>query len=261
MSAKVEVERREAVGIIRLNSPETANAMDPDLGRGLAAALEELAGDPNVRALVLTATGRAFSAGANVRAIKAELDPAAGMTPDRVLARFVEIFAASGLLMAEMGKPVVAAVNGPAAGGGLALALAADVVVASTNAVFDPVYVRLGLVPVGGLSVLLPALLGPKKAAEFLFLARPVDAEEAVRLGLINRVAPPERFLDEALEMAARMAAQPPLALARTKELLRRARPEDLAEAFKRERQALEECGQSPEHRAMLDALIASLNR
>ena len=259
MPDKVLYEKHGAVALLQLNTPETGNAMDLDLGRDLTRALEAAAADDEVRTLVLAGRGKHFSAGANVKAIKAMIEADPNLTSGRVLRMFVQAFSESGRLMLEMDKPIIAAVSGAAAGGGLALALACDMVLAAENATFDPAYVRLGLVPMGGLSSLLPAMIGPKRAAEFLFWARPVKAPEALGLGIINQVHPPDQVLEKAMNLAAELASRPGLGLLRTKRLLGRNARLHLAEQMAEENECLAECGETPEHQAMMEALLKSL--
>jgi enoyl-CoA hydratase/carnithine racemase len=256
---KVILEKDGRVAVITLNSPVTSNAMDLELGASLTEALEAASGDVDIKAVVMTGRGRAFSAGANVKAMRAELDGDPSLTPGRVLERFVRAFAKAAGLVFTMEKPVVAAVNGAAAGGGLALAMAGDMAVADPRAKFDPAFVRLGLVPVGGLSMILPAVMGRKKAAEFLYLARAVNAEEALALGLINRIAEEGKSVDEALELAHAIADKPGLGIARTKRLLLKTSGVDVVELMDTESRLLGECGDHPEHRKMMEALLSRL--
>ena len=256
---EIILKKTDRVALITLNSPDTANAMDLKIGQALYQALEDLHQDRSIKAAVLTGAGRHFSAGANIRAIIDEVEHK-GRTPGQVLEDFVDSFARAGRLMRDMDLPIVAAINGAAAGGGLALALACDLIVAGPKATFDPAYVRLGLVPVGGLSVLLGQLLGPKKAAEFLFLAQAVPADQALDMGLINRVVPAEEVVTEAMAMAKTMAAQPGLGLARTKKLLNQAYTVDFENQLQKEKEYLRECGDHPEHRDIFSALLKSLS-
>ena len=257
--AEIILEKIDRVALVTLNSPDTANAMDLNIGQALYQALEELNRDRSLKAAVLTGAGRTFSAGANIRAILAGVEQD-GRTPGQVLEMFVDAFTRAGRLMREMDLPFVAAVNGAASGGGLALALACDVIVAAPQATFDPAYVRLGLVPVGGLSAVLGHLLGPKKAAEFLFMARAVPADQALSMGLINRVVPSDKVVAEALDMARTMAAQPGLGLARTKRLLNQAYAVDFESQLQKEKEYLRECGDHPEHRDIFSALLKTLS-
>ncbi len=258
MTDRVTLEKKGPVGLVTLNSPDTSNAMDPEIGRALVSVLEELSREKALRAAVLTGRGRSFSAGANIKAIIAEMETKA-RPPAEILESYVDIFNRAGSMMSELDIPVVGAINGAASGGGLALAMACDLVLASSEAVFDPAYVRLGLVPVGGLSMLLPRWLGMKRAAEFLYLARPISAVEARDLGLVNRVLPLDQVLPEALSLAEELSGRPGLGLARTKRLLNRAGTENLAGQIAKEKEYLHECADTPEHRALMKALAEKL--
>jgi enoyl-CoA hydratase/carnithine racemase len=220
MSEIVEYEVAEQVVTITLNRPEALNAVTMDMEDLLAERLRRADDDPNVGAVVVTGAGRGFCAGDDVKvqwadprmiaAVEAQATPAVAMTP---------LFE----LMLHMTTPSVAAVNGPAVGLGMDLALMCDVRLAAPTARFSQGYVRMGLLPdVPGLW-LLPRLVGHSVAAQLLLTGDVVDAEEAASLGLVSRVVAPDRLLPEAHALAARIAANPPLAVAATKEGLRRA--------------------------------------
>lgn len=252
---KVLFENVDGVGVIRLNAPETANAMDLEIGEALLAALTTAESDPAIKVVVLTGNGRTFSAGANFKAIKRELAKNSGQTADMIFYRFVGAFHKAVAMMIGMQKPTMAAVNGTAAGGGLALALACDLVVASDQARFDPVYVRLGLVPMGGLTGLLPMLLGPKHAMEFLLMAKPVSAMRAEKMGLVNVVVAHEDLLDRTLYSARKIMNHPGNGVGQTKRLLWGS-PQDLEKRLTEEAEALRQCSQAPETKAIWDALL-----
>ncbi|MET9961873.1 enoyl-CoA hydratase-related protein [Streptomyces sp. NPDC006326] len=204
------------VSWITLNRPEAMNAVTWDQRERIIALLGEASADPAVRAVVLTATGKGFCAGADLRG-----GPAAG---DRVagdVARMIRL-GAQRLITAVLDceKPVVAAVNGTAAGIGAHLALACDLVIAAASARFIEVFVRRGLVPDGGGAYLLPRLVGPQKAKELMFFGDAVPAAEAERLGLVNRVVADAELEATAREWAERLAQGPTRALALTKQLV-----------------------------------------
>ncbi|MFH1134791.1 MAG: enoyl-CoA hydratase/isomerase family protein [Pseudomonadota bacterium] len=257
---RVILEKRGKVALIVLNSPETSNALDTRTGAELEQALSDAARDPDIKAAVLTGQGPNFSSGANVKAIMAELQKHPDKTSGDILGNLVRPFTGAASLLTDMEKPVIGAVKGTAAGGGLALALACDLIVAAASARFDPVYLRLGLVPVGGLTYLAPRLMGLKKAAEFFFLARALSAAEACEFGLVNRVVAEEEVLPTALGLAEAMAAQPGLGLSRTKRLLNGSCRRELLEAMENENQALRECAEHPEHRGLFEKLFQKLS-
>lgn len=202
-------EETDGVGRLTLQRPEVRNALDP-----LAyAELEEVVRGCRARCLVITGAGSAFCSGDDVRAF---------MTGSRPRRKELALTPAAGALLAT-GVPVIAAVNGPAVGWGMELALMADLRVAARSARFAELFVLRGLcADVAGLGRL-AQLVGREKAAELLFTGDAVDADEALRIGLVSRVVPDEHLLAEAHDLAARIAARPPLAVATLKEGLRRA--------------------------------------
>ncbi|MFC9821846.1 enoyl-CoA hydratase/isomerase family protein [Streptomyces erythrochromogenes] len=225
------------VSWITLNRPEAMNAVTWAQRERVIALLAEASADPAVRAVVLTATGKGFCAGADLRGA-----PATG--GDRVagdVARMIRL-GAQRLITAVLDceKPVIAAVNGTAAGIGSHLALACDLVIAAEGARFIEVFVRRGLVPDGGGAYLLPRLVGPQKAKELMFFGDAVPAAEAERLGLVNRVVPAEELQAAAREWAERLAQGPTRALAMTKQLVNASLDGDRAAALAAEATAQE---------------------
>ncbi|WP_433347102.1 enoyl-CoA hydratase/isomerase family protein [Microtetraspora malaysiensis] len=194
---------------ITLNRPQVLNALDAATLHALADAWQEAA-DPEVRAVVVTGAGRGFCAGADLRA---PADPSLPGGLRRAYHPHV-------LAMAALDKPVIAAVNGPAAGAGLSLAAAADVRIAADTARFVPAFAAIGLVPDAGGGYFLPRLLGYARTYEWLATGRPLDAEEALRWGLVSQVVPRDDLLATVLDLAHRMAAVPGAALGLTKRLL-----------------------------------------
>lgn len=236
--APVLVEIAERIGTVTLNRPDRLNALDGGLAVALADALERLAEDADVRGIVITGAGRAFCAGADLQYLsdlieRGDVAEAAVLVQsgDRVLHA---IRAAP--------KPVIGAVNGPAAGGGANLALACDLRIASERASIGQTFNRVGLAPDWGGTYLLPRLVGPARAAELIFTGRMVDAAEAERLGLFNRVVPEERFDAEVRALARTLAAKPPRAIARAKAALVRSLHADLDEMLELELRAQKEC-------------------
>lgn len=204
------------VRTIMLDRPERLNAVNSTLADELPAALSEAALDDNVRVVVITGAGRGFCAGLDLR------EPALLDQSTRVgrlddlgwVGRWM-------MAMASCEKPVIAAVNGPAAGAGFGLALAADLRLVSAAATLTAGYVRVGLSPDAGVTYHLPRIVGLGPATDILLTGRDVSAEEALRLGLATSVYPAESFTAEVSAYAARLAEGPPIALALTKRLLR----------------------------------------
>ncbi|MGW7460580.1 enoyl-CoA hydratase/isomerase family protein [Streptomyces sp. NPDC054797] len=205
------------VSWITLNRPEAMNAVTPDQRERVIALLADASADPTVRAVVITATGKGFCAGADLRGAPA--GPGDRVAGD--VARMIRL-GAQRLITAVLDceKPVLAAVNGTAAGIGAHLALACDLVIAAEPARFIEVFVRRGLVPDGGGAYLLPRLVGPQKAKELMFFGDAVPAAEAERLGLVNKVVPAEELEATARAWAERLAQGPTRAIALAKQLV-----------------------------------------
>ncbi|MGW1225394.1 enoyl-CoA hydratase/isomerase family protein [Streptomyces sp. NPDC001515] len=244
------------VSWITLNRPEAMNAVTWDQRERIIALLAEASADPAVRAVVLTGTGRGFCAGADLRATPAAGTPATGASAtgtsaaggsapgDRVpgdVARTIRM-GAQRLIAAvqDCEKPVIAAVNGTAAGIGAHLALACDLVLAAASARFIEVFVRRGLVPDGGGAYLLPRLIGPQRAKELMFFGDALPAADAERLGLVNRTVPDEDLHATAHAWAQRLAEGPTRSIALTKQLVNASLDTDRATAFAAEAMAQE---------------------
>ncbi|XUL90199.1 enoyl-CoA hydratase/isomerase family protein [Streptomyces galilaeus] len=227
----------DRVAYLTLNRPEAMNAITPDQRDCLIGLLTEASADPSLRAVVLTGTGRGFCAGADLRG-------GATATGERVagdVARTIRL-GAQRLIAAVLDceKPVIAAVNGTAAGLGAHLALACDLVLAAESARFIEVFVRRGLVPDGGGAYLLPRLIGPQRAKELMFFGDALTATDAERLGLVNRVVPDGELEKTAREWAQRLATGPTRALALTKQLVNASLDSDRTTAFAAEAAAQE---------------------
>ena len=205
------------VAVVTLARPERLNALTEETFADLVALAADAADDTELRCIVLTGAGRAFCAGGDYATLQALAADSAGQILER-LDRAARAIAA----VQQIRVPVIAAVNGPAAGGGLALALAADLRLASPEAVFVAPFVELGISGCDvGLSWMLPRTIGLGRASELMLTGRRVDAAEAERIGLVNRVVPSDTLIDEALELAGQIARGSRLAMALTKEGLR----------------------------------------
>ncbi|QMV03501.1 enoyl-CoA hydratase/isomerase family protein [Devosia sp. D6-9] len=225
MSRAVLTERRDATLLVTLNRPDSLNAFDESLHHDLADALHE-AGDSAVRAVVITGAGKAFCAGADLRATRTA-------SPGNSTLRHT--FNPNMLALSALDKPVITAINGAAAGAGLALALAGDIRLASSTAKFVPAFVDIGLVPDNGGSFYAVRLLGYARAFEWLATGRRLGAEEALRMGLVSEVTEPLELLSRALAIAAELAEKPGLAVGLTKRLLNQAYRGQLAEQLEAE--------------------------
>jgi enoyl-CoA hydratase len=207
--ANLRLERAGAVATVTLDRPKALNALDVATLRELLGATDALAQDGDVRALVITGEGKAFSAGADIGAM-ADMAPGDGYGYARlgheVMAR-----------IEALDMPVVAAVNGAALGGGLELALACDLIIASDRARLGQPEINLGLVPGFGGTQRLARRIGQARARELIYLGRAINAEEALRIGLVCRVVAGERLAAEAAQLAADLASKAPLALRQAK--------------------------------------------
>jgi enoyl-CoA hydratase len=206
--------------LLTLDRPERLNALSADLLRELHAVLDALAADLSIRVLVLTGAGRGFCAGLDLTAFDMGGPDRATRSPQQGLALQKHIAALVPKLRA-LPQVVISAVNGPAAGGGLALALASDVRIAGVSARFNVAFVRLGLSGCDiGVSWLLPRLVGASRAFELLLTGRIIDAPEADAIGLVTRVVPDETLLDSAMETARAVLANSPMGVRLTKEVM-----------------------------------------
>jgi len=229
MESVLLVEREGPVATLIMNRPKTKNALDPELLLALAAALQDAAADPAVRAVVLTGAGDAFCSGADLKGALSDLDAGADLGPR--IAQFHALIR----VIVNAQKPFVAAVRGPAVGFGADLALACDLRVLSPDAYLQEKFVAIGLMPDGGGSFWLPRLVGVGRALEYLMLGTRIDATLALSLGLANRVAEDERAAARAL--AATLASGPPLALAAIKNAVRESAMGGIEAALEREKQ------------------------
>jgi len=220
------VERRGHIVIITFNRPERLNSFSWAFVRELHEAFVELEPDDEVRAVVLTGAGRAFSAGADL------LSPSPMTVPTEKEPRYLNYLPH---LITTCFKPTIAAVNGPAVGGGLSLALACDIRIASEYATFSAVWAKRGTTPAFAVTYLLPRSTWLAKALELMYTGDPIDAREALRLGLVHKVVPHERLMEEALSLAERIAKGPPLAMGYTKRLAYRALGLGMAEQAEEE--------------------------
>ena len=216
----------EGVVLLTLDRPERGNGVVPEMAEDLVEAFSRMEADTAVRAVVLTGAGRQFSAGADLKAMRAHLDHELPRTGEPYNAR--AIFPVIEQMVASR-LPLVAAVNGGATAGGLDLALACDIRLASTAAKFGHTYINLGLPPGNGGTWFLPRLVGSGVAAELVLTGDVVDADRAAALGLVNRVVEPDRLIPEATALAGRIAAKSWRAVQATKQSLRAGRRGDLA--------------------------------
>lgn len=231
------VEHDEGLVILRLNRPERLNALSAGMLRRFEAEIPRLVADPQVRAILITGTGRAFCAGGDVGAMGGPADPAATRAGMAATHRWLKA-----LRQAE--KPVICAVGGVAAGGGFGLALIGDLVVAAEDASFKAAFTSLGAAADYGLAFTLPRIVGPQRAAEILFSDRRLAAREALELGLVSRLFPAETFAADARAFGLQMARTPRGAQL-TKRLLRLEEADAFARFLEAEAEAQAEAFQS----------------
>jgi 2-(1,2-epoxy-1,2-dihydrophenyl)acetyl-CoA isomerase len=237
----LRVEVDSPVATITLDRPEALNALTIPMKVALLGALPRLAADRSVRAVILTGAGRAFCAGQDL----AERDePDAAPLDVELRERYNPIVRA----LRSMDQPVIAAVNGVAAGAGASLAFACDLRIAAEEARFVLAFGRIGLVPDSGATWFLPRLIGAARAAEIALVGDPIDAAEAVRIGLVSRVVPGVSLAAEARALADRLAEGAPLAASLTKGALRRSWSIDLDQALEDEAMLQGIAGASADH-------------
>ena len=242
-------ETHDGVRVLTLNRPDVLNAVNAQMGRELLQALRDAERAAEVRCVLLAASGRGFCAGADLR----EQVPGRTSLGDLLRERYNAIV----LRMRTMEKPVIAAINGVAAGAGCNLALAADLRVASERATFIEVFSRVGLIPDSGGTWLLPRLVGMGRALEMMFFADPMDALTAERLGLVNRVVPHDDLMAQTKEWAARLAAGPTRAYGLIKRGVNRALALDFQGALEYEAHLQEVAGRTEDHREGVAAFLA----
>ncbi len=214
----LQIELDGGICWLTLDRPEQMNALTPEMGDGLVSALEQAGRDDEVRVVVITGAGRAFCAGGDLKTMNVRAER------ERTATGRLEALNAAGrripVLLRQVQKPVIAAVNGAAMGWGCDLAVACDMRIAAEGARFGELFVKRGLIPDGGATYNLPRLIGMDRAAELIFTGRIVDAAEALRIGLVTRVVPAAELHEEARRLAAEIAANAPLAVQTAKRLL-----------------------------------------
>ncbi|MBI2777337.1 MAG: enoyl-CoA hydratase/isomerase family protein [Chloroflexi bacterium] len=241
MEPDVRLDVEGWVATVALNRPAALNALTIPMKERLLEVLRHLAGDRGVRAVVLTGAGRAFCAGQDLRE---RLEPGAPPLGQELRLRYNPIVEA----LRALPQPVLAAVNGVAAGAGASLAFACDLRIASETASFVLAFGRIGLVPDSGATWTLPRLVGAARAAEIALLNDPVSAAEALRIGLVSRVVAPDALAVEAAAIAARLAEGAPAAMTMSKRLLGAAFDRDLETALEAEAEAQQAAGSSRDH-------------
>jgi 2-(1,2-epoxy-1,2-dihydrophenyl)acetyl-CoA isomerase len=252
----IDFEKKGTTGILSLNRPDKLNALSAEMKIELQECLTQAARDDGVRALILTGKGRAFSAGGDLHAFKHAYEAYRqngaedGFTDPALPRAFI-----------DFPKPMIAAVNGPAVGFGLTVTLTCDIRIASERARFVCAFVRIGVTPEFGSSYFLPRLIGYGRAAELAMTARPIDADEALRIGLVNRVVAEEALMGDALDTAERIAKFPPASVRAVKTLMRHGMQSTLEQVIDYEELAFRHLMQKKEHYEAVCATIDEIGR
>ena len=255
MASLVELTIEQSVAVVTLNRPEKRNAMSDDMRSEFIECLTRLSADRQVRAVVLTGRGDGFCAGGDVAGMKARLQAPAGEVAFNGWSRQQRVHHAQSLLM-NMPKPTIAAVNGAASGLGADTALACDFVVASPQASFTWSYIHRGLIPDGGGLYFLPRRVGIARAKELIFSGRQVRAEEAIALGIADRLAGEQTLLQEACHWARQLSEGSATALALGKTLINQSMEMSAAQVFAQGSQAQAICYTSQEHQQAVLAFL-----
>ena len=214
------VEKSNGIAKIILNRPRVLNAMNEELLAELVVALDDIEKDDGVHVVILTGSGDVFSAGRDLKCVMEGSERPGG---DRYKA------------LEDLSKPVIAAVNGPCFTGSFELVMCADIIIASENAVFGDTHARFGIIPGGGQTQRLPRQIGPKKAKELLFTCERISAREAERIGIVNKVVPPEKLDEAAQEMAEKILQNIPETIRTLKSLINKGLKTDLQTGLKME--------------------------
>lgn len=248
------VDKNDWIGTITMNRPDRRNAMTTTMLLELAQAFRQMGADPEVRAVILTGAGEAFSVGADVQEFSNGLQGGGERRADRT--------SLSGpipgvpLAMMEVAKPIIACINGVAAGGGMTITLHCDIRLASEKARFGAVFARMGVIPEFGSTYTLPRIVGIAKACELVFTARVIGAAEAGEIGLVHHVMPAETLHERTWEMATAMAELPPFAMALAKRGLYQGLGSDIRTQMQFELTGLGMCFRSADHAEAVKAFL-----
>ena len=247
-------EEKDGVAWIRMNRPDEFNALNLPMAQELCKVATYCATEKQIRSVVLTGTGRAFCAGGDVKdMLKHSRETGRADFFLRDLALHFHSFVAE---VARMPKPVIAAVNGTVAGGGLSMSLACDLSIAVKEARFVMAYTNIGLVPDGSSTYFLTRIVGFKKAMEMVYLNEPIDTDEALRLGIVNRVFPAEDFEEGVASVARKLAQGPTETYGRAKAIIRLGLSESLESQMENERQGIALCGLGGEFQEGITAFV-----
>jgi 2-(1,2-epoxy-1,2-dihydrophenyl)acetyl-CoA isomerase len=249
----IQFETRDSVAVITLNRPDKLNALTVEMGREVMHAINATV-DAGARSMIITGAGRAFCAGGDLREMQrlAQAEGRGEAFFDEPLQLLNECI----LMIRRTPIPIIAAVNGAASGGGCNLALACDLVLAATDAKFNQAFVKIGLTPDCGGSFILPRLVGWRRAIEMMMTGDAIGAEEALKLGMINKVVPDDQLMPQALALAESLAQSPTMALGRIKELLEASATNNFEQQLEFEREVQIKSGQTADFREGVAAFI-----
>jgi enoyl-CoA hydratase/carnithine racemase len=254
----INVQVQSGIATVFLNRPEKRNAMSDDMRTEFIEALEQIAADKSIRALILTGNGKGFCAGGDIAGMQRRMQAQPGEVAINGWSRQQRVHHAVSLLH-TMPKPTIAAVNGAASGLGADTAMSCDFIVASEAATFSWSYINRGLIPDGGGMYFLPRRIGLPKAKELIFSGRTVAAQEALALGIADRLVAPDALLDHAQQWAQELSAGSGTALALGKTILNQTFELTAAQAFAQGSQAQGICYTSTEHREAVMAFLARM--
>ncbi len=247
---EVLFEKQGETALVTLNRPQNLNALNTSLATQLADILEGLEPEKEIRTLVITGAGRAFSAGGDVKEFRQQQDRRSYILElTSLLNRCISS-------IRRMPKTVIAAVNGVASGAGMSMVLACDLAIADEEATLNMAYIKIAASPDGGGSLTLTRTLGLKKASELIFSGRMVNTQEALDLGLVNEITSSGRAVERALELAQGLNQAPPLAIAASKELINRALFYDLQTHLEAERRSIAYLGTTTDFQEGLEAFF-----
>ncbi|MFC1918820.1 enoyl-CoA hydratase/isomerase family protein [Chloroflexota bacterium] len=244
--------KEAGIATITLNRPGRRNAFSPRMSESIFRAVEDAAEDDSVRVLVLTGAGQTFCAGADVKAMAEKFDRSGRVGERDPTAEDIKLYP----VLHNFRKPIIAAINGIAVGGGLDIALACDIRIASDKARFSSVFVRRGLVPSGGGAYILPRLIGIDRACHLIWTGDMVDAREAERIGLVTMVVPDEELWNATMELAEKLAKGPPLAIQKAKRIIYEGLHMDLDSVLESAASAIVELKQTEDHREGATAFV-----
>ncbi len=250
----IELIREEEIAYLYLNRPKVLNALNETMKNELIHALQETEEDHRIRVIILTGRGRGFCAGADLNRF---IELQEGDVDHKKKSKFGSVDFPRAFV--QYPKPIIAAINGPSYGFGFTVTLTCDIRLASERAKFSCAFVRVGVTPEFCSTYFLPRLIGYGKAAELIFTARPFDAHEAFEIGVVNDVFPHHRLMSEAKKMAKQIASMSPIAVQKSKEILRHGMQSTLDQVIQHEAVVFLDAMKTEEHRLALNKLLAQM--